>query len=229
MKQKANLTLSLNSSVSKELEVMGFDKARLAVSGLGVDAKHIEAVASDGQKNYEGVFLGRLHPAKGIFDLLEIWAEVVQKESHAKLAIIGGGEKKVTHALSSEIEHRKLQDNIDVLGFIANDNAVYRILKSSKLFLFTDHENGWGLAVCEAMACGLPVVAYNLDIFGSVYKQGYVTVPLSDTKLFATKVVELLEDAKKRADLRDCAQRQAKSLTWEVITDEFSKLLESTI
>ena len=229
MKQEANLTLSLNSSVSKELEVMGFDKTRLAVSGLGVDAKHIEAVASDGQKNYDGVFLGRLHPAKGIFDLLEIWAQVVQKESHAKLAIIGGGEKRITHALSSEIEHRRLKDNIDVLGFIANDIAVYRILKSSKLFLFTDHENGWGLAVCEAMACGLPVVAYDLDIFGSVYKQGYVTVSLSDTKLFAKKVLELLEDAEKRADLRACAQRQAKSLTWEAITDEFSKLLESTI
>lgn len=45
------------------------------------------------------------------------------------------------------------------------DDYLYSLLKSSKVFVFPSHEEGWGIAVCEAMAAGLPIVAYDLAPF----------------------------------------------------------------
>ena len=42
-------------------------------------------------------------------------------------------------------------------------------MKSSKLFIFPSYEEGWGISITEAMACGLAVVCYDLkayDVFG---------------------------------------------------------------
>ena len=39
------------------------------------------------------------------------------------------------------------------------------VVKSVLVFVFPSHEEGWGIAICEAMACGLAVVAYDLPAY----------------------------------------------------------------
>ena len=92
MKKRASLVIGLNPVVRHELATLGISESRLATSGAGIDFEHIDAVGSNGEKRYDGVFLGRIHPNKGIFDTLEIWRVVIEKSRNARLAIIGGGE-----------------------------------------------------------------------------------------------------------------------------------------
>jgi glycosyltransferase involved in cell wall biosynthesis len=227
IKRRADLIIGLNPALCVELTALGIPKSRLATSGAGIDIMRIDSAESSDEKRYDGVILGRVHPNKGFFDALEIWKLVLNRRSDAKLAIIGGGERQSVDLLKSKIRENNLEGNIDYYGYIENDMEVYRILKSSKLFLSTDHESGWSLAACEAMACQLPVVAYDLKIFGTVFEDGFVTVPIFDNRRFADSILGLLDDDTRRIELGKAARRQAERFSWQKVADEFSELIRT--
>jgi len=229
MKKKSDLILCLNPFLYQQLLNLGFSNTNMSISGAGIDIDYIDSIEPEAEKCYDGIFVGRIHPAKGVYDLIEIWKNVVTKKKDAKLAIIGGGDKRIVYSLKRKICESGLQDNVDYLGFISDNQKVYKLLKSSKVFLFADHEAGWSLATCEAMACGLPVVAYNLEIFGTIFKQGFVTVPLYNIKKFSEEILHLLTDDKKRSDLAEEARQQAKSFSWKKVAEGFSNQIESML
>lgn len=65
------------------------------------------------------------------------------------------------------------------------------------MFLFTNHEEGWGMAVMEALCMGKPVVAYDLPIYKDIFKEGMLTAGIKDISSMAQLVCELLADEKK--------------------------------
>lgn len=223
MKKKSDLIIGLNEDVQADLATLGVPSSRLAISGAGIDIDLINSV-DPRPEQYDGVFLGRIHPSKGIFDALDVWKSVVNVRRSARLAIIGGGDNDLIALLRKRILEYDLVENVDYLGFIESDRVVYSIMKSAKLFIFADHEAGWSLAACEAMACGLPVVGYELQIFGSVFKKGFVTVPLFDTHKFASQVLLLMNDEKWRMKLQEEAHEQARLFDWKQVADDFATL-----
>lgn len=221
--------ISLNSALSEELKSMNFPPEKIRISGAGIDFKLIDSVSpSKNEYIYDGIFFGRIAPQKGIYDLIRIWIKVVENKKNAKLAIIGGGALDEVHKLKNEINVYNLKNNIDYLGYIPSVENIYGIMKSCKLYLFTDHENGWGISVAEGMACKLPVVAYNLEIFGSVHKKGFITVLLKDVNQFSKAVLHLLNNETERQKLSLDAYEQAKDYDWDNVTKGFIKILEET-
>lgn len=228
IKWRADLIIALNQALFDELISLGFPEKKMTISGGGIDLKRIDSISAPPTR-YEGIFLGRLHPNKGVYDLIDIWKLVTDKYPNAKLAIIGGGDAGIIASVRKRIANYNLGGNIDLIGFLPHDKDVYRVLKSSKIFLFTDHENGWSLATCEAMACGLPVIAYNLEIFGTVFQQGFVTVPLYDVSEYARKVIAFLADDRARLKLAEEARQQAKEFSWEKTAKEVSILIKKLL
>ena len=102
--------------------------------------------------------------------------------------------------LKAEIERLGLDNNIDLLGFVESKKG-YSLIKNSKCFLFTSHEEGWGIAVAEALACSIPVVAYNLPVFSILFPKGILTNKQEDYKSMAQAVIDLLNDEERRATL----------------------------
>lgn len=123
-----------------------------------------------------------------------------------------------------------LSRNIKLLGFLPHRKGktipLLDVLKNSKLLIFPDHEAGFGLIVVEAMASGVPVVAYSLPIFGETHKQGFVTAPLGDTKIYSKNIIKLLSDEKYHKIMSQKASAQAKEFSWEKATLNFSKLIQ---
>lgn len=225
MRKRSDKVLALNKAVYKDLLKLGFDEKRLGVLGAGVEVEEIKKYKPKKKYAYQAVVLGRIHPVKGVFDLVEIWKKVVKEIPPAKLALIGSGAAGYINEVKERIGKAKLEKNIDLLGFIPKE-SVLDIMKSAQIFLCPDHENGWGLAVCEAMAAGLPVVSYDIDIFGAVYKKGFVSVPLFDTDTFAQRVVYLLENKKARTLLAKKALGQAGTYDNKAVVRGFLALLK---
>ncbi|MBI2595323.1 glycosyltransferase [Candidatus Daviesbacteria bacterium] len=225
IKQKADLIIALNQNLKNQLHESGFNAQKVIVLGGGVDYQAIKSFRPAWRKKYDGVFLGRLHPTKGIFDLPKIWVEVTKKSPQAKLAVIGPGPNNILRELRLQIKNFGLGDNIKLLGFIPQPK-VWSILKTAKVFLFTDHEAGWGLAVGEAMAAKLPVIGWDIGVLETVYKKGYRKVPLGDYYDFANKVIRILTDNIYRIHLSKKAEFQASKLTWEKISLKFAAILQ---
>ena len=156
--------------------------------------------------------------------MIEIWGKVLRSIPDAKVAIIGGGPQVVSDQLQELIKSKGLQKNVFLLGYISTEE-VLTVLKNSQMFLFTDHEAGWGLAAAEAMACKLPVIGYDIGVLGDIYKKGYMIVKLGDLEGFSRKVVSLIKQKNKKEKLSRDAYEQAKLLDWSETTRKFVRLL----
>jgi glycosyltransferase involved in cell wall biosynthesis len=135
------------------------NKKKTWING-GIDLKL--AGLSDKPKIYDAVFCGRIHPTKGIDELLEIWDLVREKKPNARLAIIGDGDLGIDY-----IKHKlfakhglKNYNGIDLLGYMGDER--YEVYKQSKVVLYPtplkyDH---FSMAPVEAMACGCHLVCF---------------------------------------------------------------------
>jgi len=116
--------------------------------------------SSAGMRRDEGkatlLFLSRVHPTKGLENLLQAWAALQHQHLQWKLRIVGPGEPSYL---------KKLGDLASSLGLerITFDGPLYgrekdQAYRSADLFVLPTHSENFGMAVAEALAVGCPVV-----------------------------------------------------------------------
>lgn len=223
MIHSADKIFVLNNLLRQELiNKYQFPSEKMQIIGGGIDLQAIRKIKPlKNTPSYDAIFVGRLHPTKGIFDLPIIWKIVTNQLPHARLAIIGESSySKDLRKLKALLKQNHLSTKVILAGYL-NFNELIRLLKRSKVFLFTDHEAGWGLAVAEAMACGLPVIGYDTGILGSVFKTGYKTVPVKNFELTAQTITKLLQSNPARRNLAHEAQTEAQNYDWQKTANKF--------
>jgi len=213
IKKKADKIIVVNSLEKRKLVSLGFLEKKIFACSNGIDPKYFENIEK-ADVSYDGVFLGRLSHSKGLEDLVGIWKKVCQKFPRARLAVIGGGDSEIKNFLSKKISENSLEENIELLGFL-EDKKAYSILKSAKVFVFPSHEEGWGIAIAEAMACALPVVSWDLANYNYVFGDHIFQIKENDVDFFSKKIIKLLEKEDFRKHM-GCAGREfIKRYSWE--------------
>lgn len=135
--------------------------------------------------------------------------------------MVGYSQSEVYKKLQNQITQTNLSKKIIITGYIHEHKQILRYARSSKILLFLDHEAGFGLVIAEAMAAGLPVICYDLPIFGSIYKNGFIKSPLKDTTSIANNIVNLLQNSKNYQILSNQAKLEAKKLDWKISSKRF--------
>ncbi|MCF8018794.1 MAG: glycosyltransferase [Vallitaleaceae bacterium] len=97
---------------------------------------------------------GRLGSQKGHWHLIRAFAEVKKVIKEAKLVILGKGE--LGAYLSQLAKDLHLEDDVHFLGFQKNP---YKYFEKASVFVLPSLYEGFPNALCEAMICGLPVIA----------------------------------------------------------------------
>jgi glycosyltransferase involved in cell wall biosynthesis len=172
------------------------------------------------------VFLGRIHQGKGVFDLVKIWKQVLSIFPKAdKLVLIGSGDRETTLKLEELIKKENLSQKIILVGFVSREKK-YEILKKSKLFLYPSYYDANPISTVEAIACGLPIVAYELPIFLEHYpKELAEFVPKGNIEIFSQKVVAILTDQKKREKMSDFGIKWTKRISWKSIFERQEEVI----
>jgi len=202
-------------------------RGRLFVVLGGVNVERIEDWRRKNKqvkKKYDGVFQGRFHAQKGVEELIEIWKKVVDVIPDARLAMIGDG--PLMKYVVKKIEKYKLKKNIDLLGYVFDGDEKYSLFESSKVVLHPAFYDSGGMASAEAMVFGSPVIGFDLVSYESYYPKGMIKVKIGDLDDFASKIIELLKDEKKRSKIGNDARVLVKdNLSWSKKThDIFSKI-----
>jgi glycosyltransferase involved in cell wall biosynthesis len=139
--------------------------------------------------------------------------------------IVGEGpERPALTVLASELG---LADRVLMAGFIADPAAWYA---HGDLFVLPSRWEGFGHVIVEAMACGLPVVAFDcpygpVDILGD--GQGGVLIPPEDVDALARAIDDLLGAPETRNRLASQAREVADRFSQQRITLQYSQLIES--
>ena len=85
------------------------------------------------------------------------------------------------------------------------------------MFVSLSHEEGWGTAVCEALAAGVPVVAYDIPTIRYLFGNAAHLISLGDQATFAHKVIEILTtEQKPNPHLMDIARR----FSWDTVAEQ---------
>jgi phosphatidylinositol alpha-mannosyltransferase len=97
------------------------------------------------------------------------------------------------------------------------DGALERLYRAADLFAFPSTVEGFGLAALEALACGLPVVASDLDAFRTFMQHGRsaLLVPVGDAEALGMALAQLAREPSACAALRAAGLQVAADYTWE--------------
>ena len=190
----ANIVFVVNEEVRSDLIEMGFDQAKIRVSSNGLDYGYIDSIKPTDDTGYDGCFCGRLVKRKGIYDLIKIWKSVTRRYPNSRLVIVGDGPEY--SSLSNKLKEMNLAENIKLMGFISERDK-FLIMKCSKIFIFPSYEEGWGIAVAEAIACGLNVVLYDIGTY-KVFGKNVIMVEKANTTKMAEIVIDLIERESKK-------------------------------
>ncbi|MEM3088743.1 MAG: glycosyltransferase, partial [Candidatus Bathyarchaeia archaeon] len=222
--------IAVSNFTAKALRVHGVSNAKVFVSGNAVDVNFINGVNSNSiEKCYDGVFVGRIAKEKGIFDLIEAWKRVVTIKKDAKLLIIGSGIE--LQALKDAVALSGLDKNVFVKGR-CEEMELYSFLKQSKVFVFPSLFEGWGISVAEALACGLPVVAYDIpalrEIFGEC--KSVFLVPVKNIEGLASTILDILgRQGQEFNKLSFYSKSFSSRFSWEEIALRDMEILKSLL
>jgi len=110
-----------------------------------------------GSADYVLLFLGRLHPKKGLDVLIDAFRIALRKHPHLFLAVAGSGDAAYVARLSDDTRDLQEERRLVFPGFLDGDDRRLA-LASADAFVLTSHSENFGLSVAEALAAGLPVV-----------------------------------------------------------------------
>ena len=140
------------------------------------------------------VALGRLVWAKGYEDLIQAFTLLKGKKHNLFCAIIGGGE--LQSSLSKKIVRDNLTDRIFLLGHFDHKNALSAI-KTCDIFVMPSRTEGTPIALLEAAALGIPILATNIGgIPELVTEQDALLVPANSPEALAAGLLKLAKDNK---------------------------------
>lgn len=225
-KKKADLILVVNRLDRNFLiKKYSISPDKIKITANGVNYKKLADLPRQ-KKVYDGVFISRFHPQKGIDDLLKIWQIVCQKKPAVKLCIVGSGPEKLVRKIRKKAKGLGINKNIDFKGAKYGKEKI-KLLKSSKLFVYPSLYESFAIVIAEAMASGLPVVSYNLPVYRDVYNNHLITCPIRNQKKFAEIVINLLKNKEKRDKIGKIGQGFVKKYDWEKIFEKEVKYLRA--
>jgi len=103
------------------------------------------------------LFLGRLHPKKGLHLLLNAWAQVSRSAKDVHLVIAGPDSENTRAALERMVDDLKIRNSVTFAGMLPGPRK-WAALAASDLFVLPSYSEGFSVAVLEALAMGLPVI-----------------------------------------------------------------------
>ena len=152
--------------------------------------------------------VARLQPAKGHRYLLGAFARVVADRPVSRLVVVGWGEDEP--ALRRQAADLGISDRVLFLG---KRPDVPRLLAAFDVFAFSSIHEGQGIALLEAMAAGVPIVATAADGIPEMVRHeetGLLVAPRDEAAL-AAAILRLARDAYLRTRLTAAATRVVES------------------
>jgi glycosyltransferase involved in cell wall biosynthesis len=131
------------------------DHASISVVPNGIDLDGIRNSYPDAAK-VDLVTIGRFLPHKKIDMLLDSVALLHASGLPVTCRIIGDGPMR--EALHAQAKRLGIEDSIDFRHDVWEQKDVYALMKAARVAVFPTTREGFGIAVLEAIACGLPVV-----------------------------------------------------------------------
>ena len=168
------------------------------------------------------IAVGRLVKQKNFSSLIKSFKKVSQLHPEWILEIYGDGELRDT--LTEQIDTLNLKERVFLKGVRTDIMKAY---ESASILVMTSLYEGWGLVLTEAMACGLPVIAYSCPCGPKdIIRDGHdgFLIPPGDEDLLADRMCRLIADSQLRESMGRNARESSQRYTPQKIASEWMSL-----
>lgn len=220
--------------VKKELISYGIKKS-IEVFPSGIDTKNFKKIEKGFIRKRTKIendkkillYCGRLGKEKSLDFIFDSFKLIHELDSQTVLVLIGEGPD--LQKLKTYAKKLKIQKSVYFLGKI-DHKFISQAYADANLFLFASQTETQGLVVLEALASGVPAVAVEDDALKNVIfngKNGFLVK--KDPKLFAKKVIKLINDKKLYKKFSLAAQKKAEKFSAEKTAKRLEKLYSKLI
>jgi glycosyltransferase involved in cell wall biosynthesis len=220
---RTRVTLSPTAELNAELARDGFRNLRLLSRGVNTrvftpDARSAALRASwgAGPDDLVVVHVSRLAAEKNYPLLFDAFRAIAAQRPDARLVIASDG------PLRRKLQ-RRMPDAV-FTGFLPREDLA-RCYASGDLFLYASLTETFGNVVTEAMASGLPVVAFNYAAAARYIRNGENGwhVPFGDAAAFVASSTGVARDPALRRRLGTAARETALTISWDRVIDGFER------
>jgi glycosyltransferase involved in cell wall biosynthesis len=165
---------------------LGIPSEKITVVERGVDAQRFRFVEPARGRVLRVLSVGRLEPAKDHVTAVGAIAELRRRGVECTLTIAGRG--ALRGDIERSISEHDLNDRVSIIEPVTEVEDLYA---THDVMLFPSRWEGLGNAAIEAMACGRPVVATDLDVLHEVLGPLGRFAPAGDAVKFADEVASV--------------------------------------
>ncbi|WIV97071.1 glycosyltransferase family 4 protein [Kinneretia aquatilis] len=226
---RTQCTMVPTEALKRDLEAGGFKQ--LTVVSRGVDTQQFSPSRRSAALRAEWgvadddlvvVYVGRIAPEKNLAALTAAFEAIQQVQPRARLVVVGSGPQQ------AELQARWPQA---IFAGQRKGEDLAAHYASGDLFLFPSLTETFGNVTTEAMASGLPVVAFNYAAAAQLIRSGEngLLVPMDDQAAFVRAALSLADQAALRRQMGAAACQTASELDWSAIVARFEGVLDSVM
>jgi glycosyltransferase involved in cell wall biosynthesis len=215
------------------VEMLGTPREKLRVIAEGVDPpRHVmnDAERKEERERLVGkgsemiLSVGVLENRKNVLNVLR----AMQLLPARYQLVLAGGNGYGAETIHGFIRRERLESRVTLLGHVA-PGSLSEVYQAASVFLFPSLEEGFGLAVLEAMANGTPVVSSAISSLPEVAAQGAVYAEARDPRDLAEKTQQLVEDLNLREKMIAAGLARAKQFSWPRMARETVEVYEEVL
>lgn len=117
------------------------------------------------------LYVGRLHPIKGLEELLTAWSRLKHFHYDWQLVIAGPDSHGYRSKLETLITQEEIEDSVHLIGYVS-DKEKAAWFRSSDLYILPSHSEGFAMTPLEAMSYGIPALLTPACNFPEAFEAG---------------------------------------------------------
>lgn len=199
---------------------------RVVVTHEAVDDKLLSIVSSLSKKESAKVldkfnikrpfifYIGNAHPHKNVEGLIRVFGELREKYSSLSLVLSGHD-----HYFWERIKNENPNPGIIYTGYV-DDRQLVTLYRQAACFVLSSFEEGFGIPLLEAFACGCPVVSSNAGSLPEVGGDAAIYFDPHDVRDMGNKIERVLNDKNLRNELMGKGQKRVKLYSWDKLAKQ---------
>lgn len=162
---------------------------------------------------------------KNTNDALLVLQEIIKEYPTSKMFFVGDfGSEQTRNAFKEHAKQLKVDKNVKIIGWTDKPSI---FIDKCQVLLSTSSTEGFGMAIAEAQARGLPCVIYDLPTMLAENNKSIIKVPQRDTQKAAKEIVRLFKNNSLLSELSTIARKRIKRFSFELYLRRITALLES--
>jgi glycosyltransferase involved in cell wall biosynthesis len=157
-----------------------------------------------------------LEPRKNLEGLLGAYGRLKEMLPGAPPLVVAGGRGWGAASVFAALDRSGLRRGRDVFftGFV-RDEDLPLIYNGARAFVLASYDEGFGLPLLEAMACGLPAATSTAPALLEVGGAATLSAPADDPGALAEKMCEILSEPARAESLSRASLERAAGFSWE--------------